>query len=98
MPIAGEEQPFRVGDIDVNEIMQPLMPRVLHGAPHIMIESPLPAFMLREPVYSDNFLLRDLKNLTRDGPGVGNHHPEVRQVVFDSFQHHPDLLQHYLRS
>lgn len=98
MPTEGEDQPFRVGDLDVDEIIEPLMPRVLHGAPPFLIESPLPAFMLREPVYSDDFLLRDLKNLTQGAPGIANHHPEVRQVVFDSFQHIPELLQHYLRS
>jgi hypothetical protein len=100
MPLVGEEQPFRVGDGDheYRPIDAALVPRVLHGAPHIMIESPLPGFMLRPPHYSDDFLLRDLKNLTRNGPEVGNHHPEVRQVVFDSFQQHPQLLQHYLRS
>jgi hypothetical protein len=98
MPMVGEDQPFRMGDIDVDEIIQPLMPRVLHGSPSFLIESPLPAFMLREPVYSDEFLLRDLKKMTLGDSGIGNHHPEVRQAVFDSLQHHPSLLQHYLRS
>jgi hypothetical protein len=96
--MGGEEQPFQVGELDVHEIIEPVMPRVLHGAPPFLIESPLPAFMLRVPVYSDTFLLRDLKNLTMNSPGIGNHHPEVRQAVFDSLQHHPSLLHHYLRS
>ena len=75
----------------------PLVPRVLHGIPRILLEAGQPFFMLQTPSYSDNFLLTDLKHIAQPG-GMSKHHPEVRRAVFDSFEKHPRLLQHYLRT
>ena len=83
--------------VDFHDILTPLVPRVLHGAPRILLESGAPYFMLREPTYPDQFLLTDLKNTVKPG-GMSDHHPEIRRVVFDSFEKHPRLLQHYLRT
>ena len=78
------------------EGMRPRLPTVMHGAPRILLEAGLPHFMLQLPSYSDDFLLKDLKKVARPG-GASNHSPEVRQVVFESFEKHPALLQHYLQ-
>ena len=79
------------------ETLVPLVPRVLHGVPRILLEAGMPFFMLQTPSYSDNFLLTDLKHIAQPG-GMSKHHPEVRRAVFDSFEKHPRLLQHYLRT
>lgn len=79
------------------EALRPRMPPVLHGAPRILLESGMPYFMLQKPNYSDEFLLADLKSLAKPG-GASKHSPEVRQVVFESLEKHPQLLEHYLRS
>jgi hypothetical protein len=76
--------------------MRPRLPTVMHGAPRILLEAGLPHFMLQLPSYSDEFLLKDLKKVARPG-GAANHSAEVRQVVFESFEKHPALLQHYLQ-
>ena len=52
---------------------------------------------MMEPPYSDAFLLQDLKK-TVTSDGIQKHHPEARQVIFDSFSSFPELQQHYLRS
>lgn len=70
-----------------------------HGIPSILVENtPQPWFQtMTEPPYSEAFLLADLKrNIVSDG--IKNHHPEVRQVVFDSFSSYPSIQKHYLRS
>lgn len=77
--------------------MRPRLPTVMHGAPRILLEAGLPYFMLQLPSYADEFLVKDLKSIAAPG-GVSKHSPEVRQVVFESFEKHPELLQHYLRS
>ena len=97
----GEQQPFHEGylkDSRIEEYVGPLLPRLPNGIPPIKNEKELPAFMWSDPVYSDDFLLRDLINMTGDADGVENHHPEVRQAIFDSLQHHPVLQEHYLHS
>jgi hypothetical protein len=74
-------------------------PHVLHGVPNILVEkTPLPWFMtMMEPPYSDEFLLRDLTK-TAKSESIQRHHPETRQVIFDSFSNFPELQHHYLRS
>jgi hypothetical protein len=74
-------------------------PQILHGIPRIMVEKTLrPMFQsMFEPPYADEFLLRDLKH-SIGTVGVDSHHPEVRQVVFDSLSSYPELQEHYLRS
>ena len=79
------------------EGMRPRVPTVLHGIPRILLESGIPYFMLERPSYSDNFLVSDLKKVVPPG-GSSKHVPEVRQAIFDSFEQHPELLQHYLRT
>ena len=79
------------------EGMRPRIPTVLHGVPRILLEAGLPYFMLQLPSYSDKFLVSDLKKIAPPG-GASKHSPEVRQVVFESLEKHPELLQHYLRS
>lgn len=79
------------------EGMRPRVPTVMHGVPRILLEAGLPHFMLQLPSYSDDFLKTDLTSIAPPG-GVSKHSPEVRQVVFESFEKHPELLQHYLRS
>ena len=79
------------------DTLVPLVPRVLHGAPRILLEAGAPFFMLQTPSYSDSFLLTDLKRVADPG-GMSNHHPEVRRAVFDTFEKHTRLLQHYLRT
>ena len=93
-----EREPARpsMNDI-VYDTLRPRVPTVLHGAPRILLESGAPFFMLQSPSYSDNFLLTDLTR-TVDPGGMSKHHPEVRKAVFDSFEKHPRLLQHYLRT
>ena len=81
----------------VYDRMQPIVPRVLHGTPRILLEAGMPYFMLQSPSYNDAFLLTDLKRIPTHG-GMSEHHPEVRRVIFDSFEKHPRLLQHYLRT
>ena len=76
------------------EGMRPRLPTVLHGAPRILLEAGLPFFMLQRPSYSDEFLLKDLKAIAPPG-GASQHSPEVRQAVFETFEKHPQLLQHY---
>lgn len=88
--------PSRVLEWDRDTRLRALMPRVLHGIPPYKVEPGQPYFMLRDTVYSDDFLLTDLRKLAAVG-GSSKHHPEVRQVVFDSFSKYPTLLQHYLR-
>ena len=93
-----DREPARPSMTDiVYETLQPRVPRVLHGIPRILLESGAPYFMLESPSYSDDFLLTDLKRIAEPG-GMSQHHPEVRRVVFDSFEKHPPLLQHYLRT
>ena len=77
--------------------MRPRVPTVMHGAPRILLEAGLPYFMLQLPSSSDDFLVKDLKSIAKPG-GAANHSAEVRQVVFESFEKHPELLQHYLHS
>ena len=79
------------------EGMRPRVPEVLHGVPRILLESGTPYFMLQRPSYSDNFLATDLRKIAAPG-GISQHTPEVRQAVFESFEKHPQLLQHYLRT
>ena len=89
-------RPSRASYLDRDTRTRPLMPRVLHGAPPFKVEPGQPYFMLRDAVYSDEFLLADLRKLAGPG-GLSKHHPEVRQVVFDSLEKFPTLLQHYIR-
>ena len=89
--------PPQAARVDMYERLVPRMPTVLHGVPRILLEAGAPFFMLQPPSYSDDYLLADLKRISEPG-GVSTHHPEVRQVVFDSFEKHPSLLQHYLRN
>ena len=91
-----QQMPLERIDFSIDRI-RARVPRVLHGAPRILIESGAPHFMLIPPSYSDDFLLTDLKRIAEPG-GMSKHHPEIRQAVFDSLEHHPDLLQHYLAS
>jgi hypothetical protein len=93
----GEDQPFQIEPLTEFDEIQPRVPRVLHGIPPILHEAPMPFFMLQEPSYEDDFLLTDMKRLIKTD-GMRSHHPEVRQVVFDSFEKHPELLKHYMRS
>ena len=91
-------EPPRPEAVDfTNDTLVPLVPRVLHGIPRILLEAGMPFFMLQTPSYSDNFLLTDLKHIAQPG-GMSKHHPEVRRAVFDSFEKHPSLLQHYLQT
>ena len=83
--------------VDLYDRIQPRVPKVLHGIPRIALEAGMPFFMLQTPSYPDDFLLYDLKNLASEG-GMSAHHPEVRRVLFDSFEKHPRLLQHYLNT
>lgn len=70
----------------------------VHGLPPILTEPQYPNFMAISPVYSEDFLLRDLKNLTRAGEGIHEHHPETRKVIYESLKHAPILLDEYLKS
>ena len=90
-------EPPRPAAVDFYDTLVPRIPRVLHGTPRILLEAGLPFFMLQTPAYSDDFLLADLKHIAPPG-GMSKHHPEVRRAVFDSFEKHPRLLQHYLRT
>ena len=74
-------------------------PHVLHGIPSILVEkTPNPWFMsMMDPPFPDKDLLNELKS-TIDSDGIQSHHPEIRQVVFDSFSSFPEIQQHYLRS
>ena len=63
----------------------------------IKIESQLPYFMNYKPVYSDDFLVTDLKRVLHKGSGIRDHHPLYRKVVFDSFQAYPELQRWYVR-
>ena len=92
-----DDTPPAAARVDFYDRLVPRIPTVLHGAPRILLEAGAPFFMLRPPSYSDDFLLTDLKRVAAPG-GMSEHHPEVRQAVFDSFEKHPRLLQHYLRS
>ena len=99
-PVETQEQHMapRPSLVDLSyEGMRPILPTVMHGAPRILLESGLPFFMLQRPSYSDEFLLKDLKAIAPPG-GASQHSPEVRQAVFESFEKHPQLLQHYLES
>ena len=69
-----------------------------HGLPIMETEPKVPFFMVMDPVYSEDFLLRDLKNLTVAGEGIGKHHPETRKVIYESLKHNSELLHEYLRS
>jgi len=89
-------RPARVAFMDRNTRVTPLMPRVLHGIAPYKVEPGQPYFMLRDPVYSEDFLLTDLRKLAKPG-GLSSHHPEVRQVVFDTLKKYPELLEHYMR-
>jgi hypothetical protein len=72
---------------------------VVHGIPSILVEkTPRPWFQtMMLPPFEDASLLEELKQ-TIDSDGIQSHHPEVRQVVFDSFASFPEIQQHYLRS
>ena len=103
---APKQQEMAIAPVDLeparppidNFVMEgPRVPRGLHGTPPILLEAGLPFFMLQTPSYSDDFLLTDLKRLVKPG-GMKNHHPEIRRAVFDTFEKHPSLLQHYLRT
>ena len=89
------ESPKNLVDLSY-DAMRPRLPTVMHGAPRILLEAGLPWFMLQRPSYSDDFLLKDLKSIAKPG-GISSHSPEVRQAVFESFEKHPALLQHYLQ-
>ena len=69
-----------------------------HAIPPIKIEPQMPNFMIMDPVYSEDFLLRDLKNPTTPGEGIIKHDPETRKVIYESLKHAPELLEEYLRS
>ena len=43
-------------------------------------------------------ILRDLIRMTSAGGGIGSHHPAVAQVVFQSLQPYPELVNAYLQS
>lgn len=93
------EAPLSIPDfLAHDEILIPRIPTVLHGIPRILEESPAPMFMLRPPAYSDEFLLKDLQNTISENSSIRNHHPEVRQVIFDSLSKHPSLLHHYMNA
>ena len=93
-----QTQPTRPSLMDISyDGMRPRVPTVMHGAPRILLEAGLPYFMLQLPSYSDDFLVKDLKSIAKPG-GAANHSAEVRQVVFESFEKHPELLQHYLHA
>ena len=101
-PVYAQEQAIKARPVrtlmDLTyEGMRPRVPTVMHGVPRILLEAGLPHFMLQLPSYSDDFLKTDLTSIAPPG-GVSKHSPEVRQVVFESFEKHPELLQHYLRS
>ena len=96
----GEPDPNKLGGQDISVEYGPMMPRLLHGIPPINIEawSHAPFFMLGPAAYSEDFLLRDLKNMTIAGEGIDKHSPEVRKVVAESLKHAPDLLDEYMNS
>ena len=99
-PVSAQEQatPARPTLMDLSyEGLRPLVPGVMHGVPRILLDAGTPYFMLQRPSYSDNFLATDLRKMAAPG-GVSQHAPEVRQAIFESFEKHPQLLQHYLRT
>ena len=85
---------------DISVEYGPMMPRLLHGIPPIKIEAwnHAPFFMLGPQAYSEDFLFRDLVNLTKAGEGIHKHSPEVRKVISESLKHAPGLLDEYMQS
>ena len=89
-----------ISGMDLSVEYGPRMPLLMHGIPPINIDawSDYPFFMLGPAAYSEDFLLRDLKHLTKAGEGLDQHSPEVRKVVAESLKHAPDLLHEYMNS
>ena len=96
----GEADYRPISGMDLSVEYGPRMPLLMHGIPPINIEawSDYPAFMLGAAAYSEEFLLRDMKNLTKAGEGMLAHSPEVRKVVAESLKHAPALLHEYMNS
>ena len=86
-------------DFDLSSIELKYGQSYASETPPILVETvPLPWFQtITRPHYSEEFLLKDLvKTVQTDG--IATHHPEIRKVIYDSFQDFPDLQEHYLAS